>query len=311
MQCELARKCINFIQARNIKTNEPLTSGICFQMNCARNPMASTSMDLYKTMVMRTEEEKKRLEIDKEIERRAQIKVEQKLDLQKRPPQEPLTAEEVPTKIPRDYASVKDVMKKVTQAEEQKRETDAYYNLNPEDFRQGGEENPEPEERVSYPRMPVAAPPEDRSYSDLPPSIIMAEEPKEIPKPYPSVKEVRQQIDDKRQMTVEEARRVLAEAEAREAAQRQPKEEDYYEALDEALAFPDETVEDEVNEDDENREFMLHSIQRTKSTKTLQSIARQAEEAGYTEIMQIALGKIDEINKEKMAKVRSYKNTGE
>ncbi len=128
-QCNLYKKCINYVQARHIVTNKNLGEGYCFQMNCKRNPMRGYEVDLYKTgegycfqmnckrNPMRgyevdlykteetlTEEEIKRIKAEEEIKRRAQQIVEEKIPQKKKNIiTEPVTIEETQTKIPKKY----------------------------------------------------------------------------------------------------------------------------------------------------------------------------------------------------------------
>jgi len=296
-ECIYARKCLNFVQAKHIVTGKPLTPGICAQMNCKHNPMRKYEVDLLKTRKQRIEEEANKIRLEEEIERRAQIKVEQKLDLKKRPPHaesDPIIPYEQPTKYPKQYASVKDVIKKVAEKErERKMETDDYL-LQDDDFlnrrvekKTSENERIEKDTTLRYPKITVAAPSE-QSENYIPPSVYIAEEAEKIiPKTpakqaYPSIREIKEQIT--------------------------PSEEEYYRALDKEIETMNNEPE-EIDEDQENIAFMLASIKRTKSIKTLKQIIRQADEEGYPDVVFAAKQKIDKINKDKMARVRAAKES--
>jgi len=283
-QCELYRKCINYIPARHTVTNEPLSQGICFQMNCKRNPMRKYELDLYKTQTQLTLEEAERMKREEEITRRASIKIEQKLDLQKRPP---ISIEEQPTKIPREYASVADVTKAITSADKarQHQMTQIGRPLTEKDILPSKiEDDKLVRSKIQYPKMPVVTTNEEGD--EVPPSVAIPQVQKShtMPpsvienRPYPSVKDVLKQIQTPEQILPTSP----------------------------SVIDMEEAIIDE-DEDEENREFMYQSIQRSRSIKALKSIMKQAEAEGYPAIVLAAREKISLINKEKMAKVRAAK----
>jgi len=113
MECEYYKNCVNYVRARDPKTNKLLSIGICGQMNCERNPMRVYTVDMYKSKEKKTQEEIERMKVEEELRKRAEIKVE-KIMRENRKEEE--------TKKPREYASVKDIIKQVTMTTEKEKE---------------------------------------------------------------------------------------------------------------------------------------------------------------------------------------------